>query len=378
MTMWIIIMWTVIASVIAALFYLGARVPHLLTFENIAEWGKFKQFSLGLLISLGFMGLITICLDFVNAVVCVIYVAMIWAVSDFAFWAAAKFAHVTFEHYYAGWMALLITVTALTFGWYLDHHVWQTDYELTTNKKVSDLKVAMFADSHIGTTFKADGFARHLETIQNQNPDIVVVVGDYVDDGTTREDMINASKALGRMKTKYGVYFVFGNHDKGYYGAARRGFSADELIAELTKNGVKVLRDESVLLNDAFYVIGRRDFSEVKERGGNRQSIKELVKNLDKSKYMIVLDHQPVEFDLDADAGVDLVLCGHTHGGQLFPFNQVGKWIKANDLVYGHEKRQNTDFIVTSGISDWAIKFKTGTKSEFVMIDIKQIRKETK
>lgn len=73
-----------------------------------------------------------------------------------------------------------------------------------------------------------------------------------------------------------------------------------------------------------------------------------------------------------AEAKVDLVLCGHTHGGQLFPFNQVGKWIKANDLVYGHEKRDETNFIVTSGISDWAIKFKTGTKSEYVMIDIKK------
>ena len=98
--------------------------------------------------------------------------------------------------------------------------------------------------------------------------------------------------------------------------------------------------------------------------------IDELVKDLDKSKYMIVLDHQPTEFNKQAASGVDLVLCGHTHGGQLFPFNKVGKWIGANDLVYGHEKRQNTDFIVTSGISDWAIKFKTGTKSEFVIINI--------
>ena len=92
---------------------------------------------------------------------------------------------------------------------------------------------------------------------------------------------------------------------------------------------------------------------------------------------MIVLDHQPVEYDKEADTKVDLVLNGHTHGGQLFPFNQVGKWIKANDLVYGHEKRKNTDFIVTSGISDWAIKFKTGTKSEFVIINIKKGKKCT-
>lgn len=372
MTMWIIIMWVTIALVITSLFYIGARVPNLLEFGSIAEWGKFKQFSLGLLITLGITGVIVACIDFVNALVCVMYLALIWALSDFTFWLIEKFSHTTFTHYYAGWTALLITVIALNIGWYLDHHVWQTDYTLKTNKEISDLKIAMFADSHIGTTFDAQGFAKHLETIQAQNPDIIVIVGDYVDDGTNRENMIASTRYLGQMKTKYGIYYVSGNHDKGYYGAKHRGFSEQDLFNELKNNGITVLQDESVLIADAFYIIGRRDYSVQHEQGKSRRSVEELTRNLDNSKYMIVLDHQPVEFAKDVEADVDLVLCGHTHGGQLFPFNQVGKWIKANDLVYGHEKRNKTDFIVTSGISDWAIKFKTGTKSEFVIINIKK------
>ena len=83
-----------------------------------------------------------------------------------------------------------------------------------------------------------------------------------------------------------------------------------------------------------------------------------------------MLDHQPNDYQNQADAGVDLVLSGHTHGGQLFPLNKVGEWIGANDRTYGFEKRGQTNFIVTSGLSDWAIKFKTGTKSEFVVIDL--------
>lgn len=365
-------MWTVIAFAITALFYLGAKVADLFTFEGIAEWTKFRQFSLGLLIVLGFSGIIMLCIDFVNAIVCVMYVAMIWAVSDFSFWAIEKIFHISFEQYWVGLAALAVSIFALGVGWYLDHKVWQTNYELVTDKNVPNLRVAMFADAHLGTTFDAEGFAKHLEVIETQEPDIVVVVGDYVDDNTKKEDMVKASKALGKMKTKYGVYFVFGNHDKGYYGAAHRGFSAAELVNELGKSGVEVLRDENVLINNAFYIIGRRDYSVEREHSGKRKSMAELVKDLDRSKYMIVLDHQPTEFDKQADAEVDLVLSGHTHGGQMFPFNQVGKWIGANDLVYGHEKRKNTDFIVTSGISDWAIKFKTGTKSEFVIIDIKK------
>ena len=98
----------------------------------------------------------------------------------------------------------------------------------------------------------------------------------------------------------------------------------------------------------------------------------ELTTSLDKSKYMIVLDHQPADYQNQAQSGVDLVLSGHTHGGQLFPFNKIGKLIGANDFIYGTTKINKTNFIVTSGISDWAIKFKTGTKSEFVIIDIKK------
>lgn len=370
MAIWITIMLTVIAVFIAAVVYLSGKIPKLLRFAALSKWGKFKRFSLGLLMILCAIGILTLCLDFVNALVCIVYLAMIWGITDLVFYLTEKFAHISFKFYCAGWAALAITAVYLGTGWYLNHHVWQTDYELTTDKDVLAFKIAMLSDVHLGTTFDADGFAGHLKTIETHNPDIVVVVGDYVDDGTSKEEMVKASKALGKIKTKYGVYFVFGNHDRGYYGPAYRGFSEQELIDELKKDGVVVLRDETVLIGNRFYLIGRKDFSAVKERRGSRLSMNDLTGNLDKNKYMIVLDHQPADFENQAKSEADLVLCGHTHGGQLFPFNQVGKWIGANDLVYGHEKRNKTDFIVTSGISDWAIKFKTGTKSEFAIINI--------
>ena len=87
-------------------------------------------------------------------------------------------------------------------------------------------------------------------------------------------------------------------------------------------------------------------------------------------RYTIVLDHQPADFDAEAQAGAGLVLCGHTHGGQMIPINYLGQWLGVNDLRYGHERRQNTDFIVSSGISDWELLFKTGCHSEYVLIDL--------
>lgn len=372
MTMWIIILWTVMALLGLALAYIGFHVPKFFSPEIVAHWSKIRYFLVGGWSVIGLMGLLILCFDFVNAIVCMLYFAMIWVASDIAFWILQRFFHLTFSHYWAGYIAIILTVISLAVGWYLNHHVWATNYTVTTNKKVPSIRLVMFADAHIRTTFDGVGFQKHVQAMQAQNPDLVVVVGDYVDDGTSREEMIQATQALGQMKTKYGIFFVFGNHDKGYYGSAHRGFSGEDLVAELQKNNITVLRDETVLLDNSFYVIGRKDASVEREQKGRRKSMAQLVANLDQNKYMITLDHQPADYKNQSESGVDLVLSGHTHGGQLWPMNQVGKWIGANDMVYGHKKQNQTDFIVTSGISSWAIQFKTGTKSEFVVVDIQQ------
>ena len=372
MTMWIIIMGTALALTGSALVYLSDRVCRFGCIERMTRNVEKRKAFTGGGIVFGLFGIVGLCINFINAIVCALYFALAFMSCDGLFRVIQKASGRSFQRYYAGWTAVVVAVSALCIGWYNAHNVWQTRYDLTTDKDVKPLKILMFADSHIGTTFNADGFAKHVAAMRAFAPDIVIVAGDFVDDDTSRDDMIASAKVLGEMKTTYGVYFVFGNHDNGYYGPEYRGFSGRELVSELEKNKVIVLRDESKLIDDAFYIVGRRDFSVEKERRGKRKSMKELVENLDKSKYIIVADHQPADYENQAEAAVDLVLSGHTHGGQLFPFNRVGEWIGANDRVYGREKRRKTDFIVTSGISDWAIKFKTGTKSEYVLIKLKK------
>ena len=141
------------------------------------------------------------------------------------------------------------------------------------------------------------------------------------------------------------------------------------MISEVKKHGVEVLQDEVKLIDNRYYLIGRKDAYDFR-RGGRRQNMTSLLKDVDKNKYQIVLDHQPNDYASQEKSGVDLVLSGHTHGGQLFPINNVSLWWGLNDKIYGHEKRSQTDFIVTSGISDWELKFKTDCKSEFAIIDI--------
>lgn len=370
MWMWMILMIVLFALTIAGVCYLANRIGKFALIQKLTRGKKVARMLAGLLIAAALTAVIWLAWGSMNAIVCVLHLIIFWLVSDGIFALIKKRRKKPFTRYYAGIAAIAFTICYLGVGWYQAHHVWQTAYQIQTDKNIGDLRVAVFSDSHTGTTFHGDGFADHMKEIEAQNPDLVLIVGDFVDDDTSKEDMIRCCEALGEMKTTYGVYFVFGNHDKGYYSPDYRGYDGDDLIAELEKNNVHVMQDDVELIDDRFYLIGRADKSE--EYASGRKTMEELTADLDPDKFSIVLDHQPEDYDAQARANVDLVLSGHTHGGQLFPLRPIEELtnMTPDDRIYGYEKRGNTNFIVTSGISDWAIKFKTGCKSEYLMLEI--------
>lgn len=372
--LWVLIFISVILASILGFLYLSSRIRKFKFIDKISNGNKNKATLFSCLIIIIAVGVISLLWGAINAFVCLLHLIIFWMIIDLLFFLIQKLRKKTFKRYYVGIIAIIFTTCYLASGWILAHHVWQTNYVITTDKDIGNLKVALISDSHTGATFHGEGFAKHLQEIQKQNPDVVLITGDFVDDDTTKEDMILCCKALGQIKSTYGVYYVFGNHDKGYYNSERRGYNGDDLINELKDNNVTVLQDENVLIDDRFYIIGRQDRSEETDRNGSRANMDKLVDGLDSSKFSIVMDHQPGDYDNQVKSGVDLVLSGHTHGGQFFPFMKLHKLNKmgGNDCIYGYEKRNNTNFIVTSGISDWAIKFKTGCKSEYVIIDIKE------
>ena len=395
--MWAFIFIFMFAAFIAACIYLITRVRKFVWVDKLAKDRKWLSILISAAICVVFIVVLSLAMGYINAIIVTIYMILFWLVCEFAFWLVGKVKNRTKSTadettknntiknnaessvkpkkrkiYYAGITAIVVTIVYMSWGWYQAHNVWQKDYTIHTDKEVGSIKLALIADSHTGTTFDGDGFAEHVKEIQAQNPDAVLIAGDFVDDDTSLIDMKKCCEALGTLDTKYGVYYVFGNHDKGYYASERRGYDGDDIIAELTKNGVTVLQDQSVLLGDSFYIIGRQDLSEVTDRGGSRADIEDLVKALDDDKYQIVMDHQPADYANEKAAGVDLVLSGHTHGGQLLLIKlfQEITGMGGNDQIYGLEDLDGSDFLVTSGISDWAIKFKTGCRSEYVIIDI--------
>jgi len=372
MILWAVLMAVLFIAFIGGIFYLIGRLRKFQWMRKAAGGKKKLEILLGAVIVIIPAAIVWVAWGQMNAIICILHLIVFWAVSDGIFALVKKSRKKEFKRYYAGITAIVFTIVYLAAGWYGAHHVWEKNYTIETDKAVGNFRVALLSDSHTGTTFHGDGFSEHMKEIGKQNPDVVLVAGDFVDDDTTKEDMIRCCQALGEMKTTYGVYYVFGNHDKGYYPSDYRGYTGDDLIAELEKNGVTVLQDQNVLIDNRVYIIGRQDRSEDVEKGKGRADMATLTQDLDDSKFSIVMDHQPADYEAQAASGVDLVVSGHTHGGQLFPLMNIENLtgLGGDDKVYGYEKRGNTNFIVTSGISDWAIKFKTGCRSEYVLIDI--------
>lgn len=367
--MWIAIIAALLTVSASGILYISFRAANFSFVKRLSGGRRW----LGRLICFAFfsalLAVLWLTMNMWNALVCTVHLVLFWLIGDMIALIYRKAASRPKKKYIAGAVSAALCVLYLAVGWFLAHHVFVVSYRFESEKLDGNVRIVQITDSHVGATFHADGFLEHIKEINEYKPDAVVVTGDFVDDDTTREDMIGSCDALGELETKYGVYFIYGNHDKGYYSEAAKGWTNAELRERLLENGVILLEDSSVLVDGRFYIVGRQDRSE-EQRGSSRLTAGEIMEDVDRSKFVLMLDHQPYDFDAEAEAGADLVLCGHTHGGQFIPITHVGEWTGENCLRYGHERRENTDFIVSSGISNWTFKFKTGCHSEFVVIDI--------
>ena len=358
--MWAFIALFVLAALIAGICYLVYKISLLDFVIALSKGKRIYRLIISILTAAVIYLILHFSFGFFNSVIIMIHLTAIYAlVSLFA-----RLMGKSQNRY-----AVLIIAVSFTFIYLLNgysnfRNVRKTAYSLETVKNTGGhIRIAQITDAHIGAAFTAGTLREHLKEIEACEPDILVITGDLADDGTGFDDFCECCKAFNDFKARYGVYYVFGNHDKGM--GRSRGCGREDIIRELTQNNVHVLEDECELINNSFYLIGRRDRSD-----RDRKQLENIMQELDPAKYTVILDHQPNSYDEEAACEADLVLSGHTHGGQFFPIQKAGEWLHANDFTYGHEKRNNTDFIVSSGISDWEIIFKTGCFSEYVIIDI--------
>ena len=254
-----------------------------------------------------------------------------------------------------------------------------TPYEVTVNKKVKDmdsLKIILLADTHFGYSINCRHAQKMVEKINAQDPDIVCIAGDIFDnDYDAISDPEGVCNALKSIKSRYGVYACWGNHDldepilAGFTFGGKKKDQADSRMEQLLRDAnIHLLTDEAELIDEKFYVVGRNDSSRTHKLGGQRLSPAQLTKDLDLDKPVIFIDHQPKQLQETADAGADLDLCGHTHDGQIFPGNLFIHLFWENS--FGYLKKDKMHNIVTSGVGVWGPDMRVGTNCEICPITV--------
>lgn len=278
--------------------------------------------------------------------------------------------HIWKKLYGLGMFPIVFTAVLLVIGYINMHNIVRTDYTVYTEKDVGDgYRVVLIGDVHYGVSINDDELKETCDEISKLNADMLILCGDIVDNNTSREQMESVFEIFGKTKTKHGVFYVYGNHDRPY----RHGgtFSAKELEEAIKQSGITILQDDVVNIDDKLTLVGREDRGYIVGETG-RKSIDELLEGVDSKRYILTLDHQPMEYAENGRAGSDLVLSGHTHGGQIWPANYFFELLNLNDGVYGHiQIDEDTDAIVTSGFAGWSYPIKTASPAEYVVIDIK-------
>ncbi len=266
--------------------------------------------------------------------------------------------------YKSGAVSILITVITFVNGYINMNSVVKTEYQISSYKLANEYNIVFLSDIHYPTVQRESVLDEKINEINSQSPDIIILGGDIVDEGTTKEKMQEAFAKLGRLKSKYGIYFVYGNHDRQRYSESAH-YSEEELEDAIENNGIIILTEESVKINDDLLIIGREDLGSKSDR----IRCEELISDDDKLRFILVVDHQQTDFDASRAAGADLQISGHTHSGQIFPLGLIKPFFKGR--VYGEYNEGSMKLLVSSGFAGWGFPIRTQENSEYISIIIK-------
>ena len=260
---------------------------------------------------------------------------------------------------------LLIIVS--TIAWFNMHKIVRTEYTVTSPKLLRDYKVLLISDMHWATIQDTKVFIKTIDKINRENADLIILDGDITEENTSKKEMINVFKMLGSLNAKYGIYYIYGNHDRQLY-TSSPAFTQEELDEAITENGIRILQDYAVLIDKDLVLAGREDVS--MDRMEKRSSINEILEGFSRKSFIIVADHQPEDVSAVKHTGADLLLSGHTHAGQIFPAGRIME--AAGSFTYGKYTDENFSVIVTSGIAGWGYSFRTERNCEYVVVNIKK------
>ncbi len=259
----------------------------------------------------------------------------------------------------AGIMLLIIAL-----GSFNAKNSYVKNYDINVDKtagSLASLNIVMVSDIHLGELIENKRLKKMVSEINSLNPDLVILAGDIVDTSIKPFLDKDMAKEFKNINSKYGVYAALGNHD------IMMG-KDEEITNALEEEGnVKVLRDEALLVNESFYIIGRDDIS-INRKESVRKPLKEIMKDTQDNLPGIVIDHTPKAIEEAYETNVDLMLCGHTHRGQMIPNNLITS--KIYEIDHGYLKKKHLNIVVSSGYGTWGPPIRIGSRSEIVNIKL--------
>ncbi|MDF2717563.1 MAG: metallophosphoesterase [Paenibacillus sp.] len=263
-----------------------------------------------------------------------------------------------------GWTVLLLLAVILVRGAWNASNPIVRRYDIHIGKSPGsreELRIAVASDLHLGTIVGKRHLARLIERVNELQPDLVLLPGDVLDDSIepfVRENMADVMRGL---QAPLGVYASLGNHE--YIGG-----HIGEYVERMKAIGIEVLVDRVVKVNDAFYVAGRKDAAAERFAGEGRLGVAELLGDADKSLPIVLLDHQPRMLGAAAEAGVDLMVSGHTHRGQMMPNHLITR--RVFELDWGYLRKGAMHAIVSSGFGTWGPPIRIGSRSELLDVRV--------
>ena len=219
------------------------------------------------------------------------------------------------------------------------------------------MRLVFFSDLHIGEAMTPDYIARVVKLIQDQQPDLILCGGDFIDHRAVYAYDPRVMASLRSLHAPLGVYYVLGNHEY-----------RDDLEANIrwvSEVGGTLLRDSIAFPGDGpLTLIGRDDWV-----NGNRKPFEVIANEADPLRGPVVLmEHTPASIDSIGDSPVDLILCGHTHGGQIWP-GQLMVWWRYG-MVSGTRPVGEREVCISSGIGSAGATYRVGTRSEIRVYDL--------
>lgn len=247
----------------------------------------------------------------------------------------------------------VLSLTLTSFGFYSHFHKVCKNYNIVVDKEssLSQLKIAMISDMHIGTGTYLQDVQSLVKTLNHNHYDIVCFVGDLFDESTPTPLIEDSLKELSHIQSQYGLYAVNGNHEHYAQFVDSKTYK---------KYNIHHLSENYVCVNGLFNIVGREDVS-----AHLQSSFSTTMKDMNRDLPTLVLDHNPKRYQ-DMTHVADLQLSGHTHGGQYFPLTLVTAQLY--DDVYGLLQKDNFSLVVSSGYGSWGFPFRLTTQCEYVEV----------